>query len=74
MESLPYIGSTASVLLMKNQIVKNAVNQETALNWMWSIAFMIRYVRIEKQKITKFKDKNKFFTDQIMKLLDQCMI
>ncbi|XP_049547862.1 uncharacterized protein LOC125959115 [Anopheles darlingi] len=40
--SLPYIGSPASVALMKDQIVKREVSTEDARGWMKSLAFLKR--------------------------------
>ncbi|XP_050082628.1 uncharacterized protein LOC126569520 [Anopheles aquasalis] len=40
--SLPYIGSPASVALMKDQIVKREVSSEDARGWMKSLAFLKR--------------------------------
>lgn len=42
LDSLPYISSTASVQVMKDQIVKNLVPKETVSKWMASLAFLVR--------------------------------
>uniref|UniRef100_A0A8W7PWS0 Vitellogenin domain-containing protein n=1 Tax=Anopheles coluzzii TaxID=1518534 RepID=A0A8W7PWS0_ANOCL len=42
LESLPYIGSAASVTLMKDQIVENNVGPALANKWMESFAFLTR--------------------------------
>lgn len=42
LDSLPYISSTASVQVMKDQIVKNLVPKETVAKWMTSMAFLVR--------------------------------
>ena len=42
LDSLPYISSTASVQLMKDQIVKNLVPKDTVTMWMASMAFLVR--------------------------------
>lgn len=42
LDSLPYISSTASVQVMKDQIVKKLVPQETVSKWMTSLAFLVR--------------------------------
>lgn len=46
MESLPYISSTASVQVMRDQILKNVVPKETVAKWMASMAFLVRLVGI----------------------------
>lgn len=43
MDSLPYIRSTASVQVMRDQIVRNAVPKDTIAEWMASLALLIRY-------------------------------
>ncbi|XP_055713060.1 uncharacterized protein LOC129807664 isoform X2 [Phlebotomus papatasi] len=40
LDSLPYIGSTASVLLMRDQIVRNAIDAKVAQDWISSIAYI----------------------------------
>lgn len=42
LESLPYIGSPASVILMKDQIVKNQIPTDLANQWMESFAYLTR--------------------------------
>lgn len=43
LESLPYIGSTASVEMMAQEIVKKSVNKEIAQKWLTSLSFLPRY-------------------------------
>lgn len=43
LESLPYIGSTASVQIMRDQIVKDAVTTEMAQSWLSSLTFLPRF-------------------------------
>lgn len=38
--SLPYIGSTASVVLMKNLIKKNNMNKDEYIQWMYSLFYL----------------------------------
>lgn len=42
LESLPYIGSTASVQMMINEIINKSVDEETAHNWLESMSFLPR--------------------------------
>ncbi|XP_055847743.1 uncharacterized protein LOC129913211 [Episyrphus balteatus] len=42
LESLPYIGSTASYQLMRDQIVSNTIPKQLAQSWMTSLAFIQR--------------------------------
>lgn len=42
MESLPYIGSTASYQLMRDQIISNAIPKRLAHSWMTSLSFIQR--------------------------------
>lgn len=42
LDSLPYISSSASVQVMKDQIVKGLVPKETVSKWMTSLAFLVR--------------------------------
>lgn len=42
LESLPYIGSPASVTLMKDQIVKDQIPADLAKKWMESFAYLTR--------------------------------
>uniref|UniRef100_A0A7G3AUB2 Putative lipoprotein n=1 Tax=Lutzomyia longipalpis TaxID=7200 RepID=A0A7G3AUB2_LUTLO len=40
LDSLPYIGSTAAVLLIRDQIVRNAISPQLAQDWISSIAYI----------------------------------
>ncbi|XP_046812149.1 apolipophorins [Lucilia cuprina] len=42
LESLPYIGSTASYQLMRDQIIANAIPKRLAHSWMTSLSFIQR--------------------------------
>ncbi|XP_037927466.1 apolipophorins [Teleopsis dalmanni] len=42
LESLPYIGSTASYQVMRDEIVANAISKSLAHNWMISLSFIQR--------------------------------
>ncbi|XP_055389464.1 uncharacterized protein LOC129618631 [Condylostylus longicornis] len=42
LESLPYIGSTASYQLMRDEIIGETVPKETAQSWMTSMSFLLR--------------------------------
>lgn len=42
LESLSYIGTPASVQLMKEQIVQNQISQELAQSWVTSLSFITR--------------------------------
>lgn len=41
-ESLPFIGSTASVEMMTKEIIKNSVNNDIAQKWLTSMSFLPR--------------------------------
>ncbi|XP_055591953.1 uncharacterized protein LOC129743787 [Uranotaenia lowii] len=42
LESLPYVGSPASVTLMKDQIINEHINKDLAKKWMESFAYLTR--------------------------------
>lgn len=43
LESLPYIGSTASVEMMAQEINKKSISDTTAQKWLTSLSFLPRY-------------------------------
>ncbi|GAB0088507.1 uncharacterized protein DMENIID0001_029540 [Sergentomyia squamirostris] len=40
LDSLPYIGSTASVLIMRDQIIRKAISPQISQNWVSAIAYI----------------------------------
>lgn len=42
LDALPYVGSSASVVVMKDVILKSGVPENTAKEWMLSLAFIAR--------------------------------
>lgn len=42
LDSLPYIGSTAAVQIMRDQIVNNAVSDDVVQSWLTSLTYLPR--------------------------------
>lgn len=45
LESLPYIGSTASVEMMAQEIIKKSISNDIAHKWLTSLSFLPRYLK-----------------------------
>lgn len=45
LESLPCIGSTASVEMMTQEIMKKSISNDIAHKWLTSISFLPRYLK-----------------------------